>query len=414
MTFILTCDSFTIDGPAFAFYVRDRMEEALRARGELPAGMHLDVPSHYRKMKGTGELWVGSNGLPLRQILNLQMPDQKEQQVHAQITINFSNFGEDAGTLVEFSSPFNQWLYATLGWQLPSVNLLAQWLLPWVLVASAVGMLALLLIYQRRRAVYTSVTISIVASILVGPLLTTLGNVQAMDRFNARAQAQSATQQENEAMQTLSPSSDETFNPHIDPLAAAEQAAMDGARMRGASGSVVGITGADVVLGVTAGPNAAALPVGAINWWQGENSTNDQIGEVPATLQGSATYTNGLVGKAFLFNGTNGYVALQDNSFIFPNRYQGNSKKPFSFELWFKTSSGGVILGQQTTTPYTNPGSYVNAIYVGTDGKLRANMFSAGMTSTGCSQQQPISPRGCDLRWHCPKALSGWHADRHG
>ncbi|MFN8445073.1 MAG: LamG-like jellyroll fold domain-containing protein, partial [Caldilineaceae bacterium] len=368
--------TFTIDGPAFAFYMRDRMEEALRARGELAPGMHLDVPSYYREMKGTGELWISSSGLPVRQILTLQFPDQKEQQVHAQITVNFSNFGREAGTLVQLSSPFNQWLHATLGWQLPSGNVLIQWVAPWALVAVALVMLALLLIYQRRRAVYTSVTISIVASILVGPLLTTLSSVQALDRFTARAQAQSTAQQETDAVQTLATTDDESFNPHLDPLAAAEQAALDGAQMRSGGGGAAGITGADMVLGVTAGPNPAALPVGAINWWQGENSTVDQIGATPTTLQGSATYTTGLVGKAFLFNGTNGYVALQDNFFPYPTNYNGPSKTPFSFELWFKTSSGGVIFGQQTTTPYTNPGSYVNAIYVGTDGKLRASMFT--------------------------------------
>ena len=377
--------TFTVDGPAFASYMRDRMEEALRAQGELAPGMRLDVPSYYRAMTGTGELWVGSNGLPLRQILTLQFPDQKAQQVHAQITVNFSNFGEATDSLVQFASPLHQWVQATFGLHLPAVNTVLAWGAPWALVAGALGLMALLLIYQRRRVVYTSVVVSIIASILVGPVLTMLSSVHAMDRFQARAQTQSSAQQEAEAVQSLSTAQAEPFNPNLDPLAAAEQAAMDGARMRDGGVSGAAISAADVVQGVTTGPNAAPLPVGAINWFQGENSTEDQIGEVPANLQGAVTYTTGLVGKAFLFSGNNGYVALQDNAFPFPTRYDGTGKRPFSVELWFKTASGGVILGQQTSTPYGSPTGWVNAIYVGTDGKLRASMFTGAgvMTSVG-------------------------------
>jgi hypothetical protein len=44
-------------------------------------------------MVGSGELWVGSDGLPLRQLLTLQFPAQDDEQVSSQIVVNFSQFG---------------------------------------------------------------------------------------------------------------------------------------------------------------------------------------------------------------------------------------------------------------------------------------------------------------------------------
>lgn len=59
-------------------------------------------------------------------------------------------------------------------------------------------------------------------------------------------------------------------------------------------------------------------PSGLVSWWRAEGNTNDTIGTNHATLNGSVTYALGLVGQAFSFNGTNGYVALPDNLFPVP------------------------------------------------------------------------------------------------
>ncbi len=59
--------------------------------------------------------------------------------------------------------------------------------------------------------------------------------------------------------------------------------------------------------------------------------------------------------------------------FYYPSAGTGNGQ--FSFEPWFSTLSGGVILGQQDTVPFTTPDAYIPAIYVGTDGRLYAAMF---------------------------------------
>jgi parallel beta-helix repeat protein len=120
---------------------------------------------------------------------------------------------------------------------------------------------------------------------------------------------------------------------------------------------------------------------GVVSLWRGEGNANDSIGTNHATLNGSVTYAPGLVGQAFSFNGTNGYVALPDN--VFPIPTSGTGTTPFSFEVWFKVApgGGGVILSQQESSPYGTAGGYVPAIYIGTDGRLRVSLFWRNSTT---------------------------------
>ena len=85
--------AFNIDSSRFAEYMHQQLEEAMRARGELPPGVQLQAPAYFRDMVGSGELWVGQDGLPLRQILTLQFPAQNDEELHSQIVVNFSEFG---------------------------------------------------------------------------------------------------------------------------------------------------------------------------------------------------------------------------------------------------------------------------------------------------------------------------------
>jgi hypothetical protein len=83
------------------------------------------------------------------------------------------------------------------------------------------------------------------------------------------------------------------------------------------------------------------------------------------------------VGNAFSFNGTSGYVKLPDNIIPFPT--SGSRSAPLAFTAWFKTLSGGVIIGQQGGSPFgAEPHGWVPGVYVGTDGKLWAQMFWNG------------------------------------
>jgi CSLREA domain-containing protein len=114
-----------------------------------------------------------------------------------------------------------------------------------------------------------------------------------------------------------------------------------------------------------------------INWWRAENNGNDAVGSANATVTAPAGFASGRVGQGFNFTGIgNGVVRLPDNLFDVPS--SGTSKTGLSFELWFSTTTGGVILGQQPSAPFGVPTGYTPAIYVGGNGRLHAQMFWKG------------------------------------
>ena len=117
-----------------------------------------------------------------------------------------------------------------------------------------------------------------------------------------------------------------------------------------------------------------------VAWWPGDGMALDVVGTNHGTLQNAVTFAPGEVGQAFGFDGVSSYVALPNNLFPFPT--SGSGGQAFSFELWFKTTTGGVLLGQEFSSS-----EYVPAIYVGSDGKLRAQMFWNGSINPIASGQ---------------------------
>jgi hypothetical protein len=133
-----------------------------------------------------------------------------------------------------------------------------------------------------------------------------------------------------------------------------------------------------------------AAPANLTAWWKGEGTSNDET--TLYTAVGSFNVSAGLVGNAFGFS-------KQLSSFlsfpagVFPSQ-PGNGA--FSFEAWFQTSQGGVILGQQDSAAYGTPqNGWSPAIYVGTDGNLYVEMFYSGTVN------QTVSPVVVnDNQWH--------------
>ena len=139
-------------------------------------------------------------------------------------------------------------------------------------------------------------------------------------------------------------------------------------------------------------PSATACvapPANLTAWYKAEGNANDVTGEYNATLGGDTSFASGEVGQAFSFDGTQSpYVAIPAG--VFPA-----TAAPFSFEAWFQTSNGGVILGHQNTAPYSSAGDWTPAIYVGTDGKLYTELFY----SSGANQVVSSYPVA-DGNWH--------------
>ena len=65
--------------------------------------------------------------------------------------------------------------------------------------------------------------------------------------------------------------------------------------------------------------NCTPAPSGLVGWWQGEGNANDTAGANNGTLSPSgAGYAPGMVGQAFQFDGTNGYVQIPDSAALKP------------------------------------------------------------------------------------------------
>ncbi|MCB0257239.1 MAG: hypothetical protein KDI55_26260, partial [Anaerolineae bacterium] len=63
--------------------------------GQLPQGMQLELHPVLKATTGSGELWVDSDGLPRREILNLAMPGVTAgYDAQMQLTVDFSDYGE--------------------------------------------------------------------------------------------------------------------------------------------------------------------------------------------------------------------------------------------------------------------------------------------------------------------------------
>lgn len=121
--------------------------------------------------------------------------------------------------------------------------------------------------------------------------------------------------------------------------------------------------------------NCLPPPAGLVHWWRGEGNGFDSISIQDAVLIGGVQFAPGEVGTGFSFSGSgDDYIALPQN--IFPAPVSDTGTTPFSFEVWFQTTVGGGILGQQDLVPFNSTlGGYVPALYVGTNGLLYAQMF---------------------------------------
>jgi len=85
-------------------------------------------------------------------------------------------------------------------------------------------------------------------------------------------------------------------------------------------------------LTINAGADCFPNPSGLIGWWPGDGSAANLLGTNNGTLQGGATAsTPGMVGNAFTFDGTNGYVQIPNSPILQPAN--------LTIEAWVKFSS---------------------------------------------------------------------------
>ena len=83
---------------------------------------------------------------------------------------------------------------------------------------------------------------------------------------------------------------------------------------------------------VAAADECVAPPSGLVSWWRGEGDATDHAGTNSGTVSGGLLFTNGMVGKAFDFNGTNSQIS-------FGNTIGNFGTNDFAVEFWMKTTS---------------------------------------------------------------------------
>ncbi|MDY7077858.1 MAG: LamG-like jellyroll fold domain-containing protein [Chloroflexota bacterium] len=162
--------TFDVNGPAFAIYMRDQLETALRERGELPPGVRLEAARVYRDMTANGEIWIDADGLPLRLTLQLDFPHlESGEHASAYIKSDFSGFERERLTASH-----------SLLWQIGAALHLPQTVAEQQQLGNGlflfmilVGLMALVVHQYRRfpRQIYSAITITVLVSMLVPPLV---------------------------------------------------------------------------------------------------------------------------------------------------------------------------------------------------------------------------------------------------
>ena len=212
-----TLYSFEVDGPAFARHLRDQMERQLVEKGELPAGLSLDSSSLYRGVTGQGEIWIDSDGLPLRLMVHVKYPqEQNGERVEAQVKTDFSSFDRQRLAASEtwtgrvasgLSLPRSLRDWQETGWQAS-------------VILGCFGLLLVLTTQGKSKKVYAVLVVTLTLSMVVTPLLE---GHQAAAFFERQAARQTELEQQQKAQAASRELQDEwmtsDWDPHRNPLA---------------------------------------------------------------------------------------------------------------------------------------------------------------------------------------------------
>ncbi|MCP4212237.1 MAG: hypothetical protein GY764_12270 [Halieaceae bacterium] len=209
---LVTRYSFDINGRHLAEQVREQMMAEATGDG-LPPNVAIELPRTYVDMTGQGELWVGEDGLPLRQKFELQFPERADNYLPtAHATVDFSDFnplppatfsGQAIGMVTTVAKTASS----------PETTL------PITAATLALVLAAALIIHRRSRRVYATVALSVVLAMVVAPLLNSNRVVAYSVRQEERQTQEQAKTDGREAQaeleaELLKPS----FDPNADPL----------------------------------------------------------------------------------------------------------------------------------------------------------------------------------------------------
>jgi uncharacterized repeat protein (TIGR01451 family) len=219
----LTRYTFDLNGVKYAEYMRGQMEENLRRKGELPNKANLAPVRAYVDMTGSGEIWVNADGVPVRQMINIQFPPEQgaSEWLEAQIATNFTDWPPTPTAtlnhLWQDPTSLGSNALALVGITPRQINEAA---IRVSLLLFMGGLAFLLIRYRRSRRIYVGLAAAIIGAMVVIPLL----DAQQLYAFSARQQVKAATQNSEKVIQdeleaAQAASAGRTFNPALSPLA---------------------------------------------------------------------------------------------------------------------------------------------------------------------------------------------------
>lgn len=155
--------TFSLDAAQYAAYMRDQMEAELQKRGELPSGLRLGVSQNLAQIEGEGEIWLAEDGLPLRQIMHLTLPEESLQQLSAEITTDFTAWGQLPATAA--------WQFGVADWGVAVRQRAADSVAGLSIGLVTVLLTATLVVHSADRRVYKGVAYSYAFLFFATPLL---------------------------------------------------------------------------------------------------------------------------------------------------------------------------------------------------------------------------------------------------
>ncbi len=192
--------TFRVDGLSYATYLREQIQQHMAERGELPPGVNLGLPRQYVDMTGQGELWLDSDGLPLRQIIHLEMPERPDERIEVDITVDFSAFGYASAAQKPAGDP--QPSPGLTRWN-PLSHLPHRALRQAALLAGTLILVSLMIVHRRSKKQYVALAVALIVCMVTTPLLRSLQAADFASRQAGRAREQEQRREESEMALTL-------------------------------------------------------------------------------------------------------------------------------------------------------------------------------------------------------------------
>ena len=201
--------AFDVDGPGFAAYIEKQVTHKLIAQGKLPPGVAIDLVQQFASLSGTGEIWIGADGLPIRQVVDIQFPPASQEQIQAVVQVSFWGFAALPAEAVS-----NAGLLERLRNALQPQAFQDAWL-----AGGFLGLLGIALLMGRRhKPVYAAIIITLTAAMVFGPLLQSVQAAYFAAEQTRQAQVQAQNQQVTDLVQSLNAPQAAAIRPNISPL----------------------------------------------------------------------------------------------------------------------------------------------------------------------------------------------------